>query len=102
MRETDCSYINNLFRVIYEFLRAVTCCCERFTILTDCYELLTEKSIRGQSSDDFGHVKQFASPFTAHYQFLRVVASCDELFTDTSELSRMLAIDYELAIRKDS
>ena len=31
-----------------------------------------------------------------------VSASCDELFTDTSELLRMLAIDYELGIRKDS
>ena len=32
---------------------------------------------------------------------LTVSASCDELFTDTSELLRMLATDYELAIRND-
>ena len=33
---------------------------------------------------------------------ITVSARCDELFTDTSKLLRMLAIDYELAIRKDS
>ena len=77
-------------RILVSSLRMVTCCCERFTILTDCYELFTEKSICGQSSEDFWHVKKCASP----YRSVTVVASCDELFTDTSELLQIPASYY--------
>ena len=42
----------------------VTCCCERFTILTDSYEIFTEKAIRGQSSEDLCQFTKIASPFT--------------------------------------
>ena len=31
-------------RILASSLRLVTCCCERFTIRTDCYELFTEKN----------------------------------------------------------
>ena len=69
----------------------VMCCCERFT---DCYELFTEISIHGQSSED--------KICLSFHGSLTVSASCDELFMDTSELLRMLAIDYELVIHKES
>ena len=65
----------------------VTCCCERCTILMDCYEIFTE------------NVKIICLSF---HGSVAVSASCNKLFTDTSELLRMLAIDYELAICKDS
>ena len=46
-----------LLRVIYRFLRAVygwlRVLVSGLRYLTDCYELCTEKSIRGQSSEDF-------------------------------------------------
>ena len=45
-------------RILASSLRTVTCCCERFTILTDCYELFTEKVIRGQSSEEFWLLKK--------------------------------------------
>ena len=47
------------------------------------------------------YLRKNSSVYNRHGS-LTVSASCDELFTDTSELLRMLAIDYELAIRKDS
>ena len=40
-------------RILASSLRMVTCCCERLTILTDCYELFTGRSIRGQWLEDF-------------------------------------------------
>ena len=80
MRETNCSYIYNFYncsdgrgrcpaatshlQILASSLRMITCCCERFTIPTDCYELFMEKSIRGQSSVDFLYGKKFACPFT--------------------------------------
>ena len=75
------------------------CCCVRFTILTDCYELFTEKINPWTIVRTFLTCEQICPSF---HGSVTVSASCDELFTDTSELLRILAIDYELAIRKDS
>jgi len=35
--------VTSHLRILASSSRLVTCCCERFTILTDCYELFTEK-----------------------------------------------------------
>jgi len=53
----------------------------------------------GHSREDFWPVKKFVSPFTDPYECPRVVPS--NLQIPASYL-RMLTIDYELVIRKDS
>ena len=77
----------------------VMCYWERFTILIDCYELFTKKISPWTIVRRFLTCQKICLSFLGS---LTVSASCDELFTDTSELLRMLVIDYKLAIRKDS
>ena len=36
-------FLTSHLRILASSLRIVTCCCERFMIRTDCYELFTEK-----------------------------------------------------------
>jgi len=75
--------VTSHLRILASSLRLVTCCCERFTILTDCYELFTEKINPWTIVRRFLTCQKIGDSF---HGSLRVSASCDELFTDTSEL----------------
>ena len=65
-------FVTSHLRILASSLQMVTCCCERFTILTDCYELFTEKSIRGQSSENMYLLSRLIISFC---ELLRVVTS---------------------------
>jgi len=75
--------VTSHLRILASSLQLVTCCCERFTILTDCYELFTEKINPWTIIRRFLTCQKIGDSF---HGSLRVSASCDELFTDTGKL----------------
>ena len=67
-------------------------------LVYDCYELFTSHLRKNQSVDTREEIFDM-SPFMDPYECLRVVPSYLRI---PASYLRMLAIDYELAIRNDS
>ena len=89
-------------RVIYGFLRAVYGWLRVAASGLRYLRIVTSYLRKNQSVHNRQKIFDMSKDLPLLSQFLQVVASCDELFTETSELLRVLAIDYKLAIRKDS
>ena len=88
--------ICGFLRAIYGWLRVVT---SGLRILTDCYESFTDKINPWTIVRRFLTCQKNCLCFTDPYECLRIVTRYLRI---PASYLRMLTIDYELAIRKDS